>query len=143
MADLELLLVRGPSTDDGIIGNLYAPDGKWICYIGELPWRDNQNDISCIPAGRYRCTYLVATASGKHKDVYHLENVPHRGGVLQHIGNYTGRTDLGKRSDSHGCQLPGLAVGRSNGQRVVLASHGGLDAIHRVTGRKSYWLTIR
>lgn len=66
------------------------------CSILELPWRDNQRRISCIPEGRYRVRTRRTDKFGQH---YHIQNVPDRDGILQHPGNYT--------AEILGCQLPG------------------------------------
>jgi len=45
----------------------------------ELPWRNNQQDISCIPAGNYYCR--------KFRQVFQVINVPGRKDILIHKGN--------------------------------------------------------
>ena len=35
------------------LGNLYYND-ELICYTIELPWKNNQKSISCIPPGLYK-----------------------------------------------------------------------------------------
>jgi len=55
-----------------------------FCCSLELPWRQNKNDISCIPANAYVCERFT------HKDLglaYRVIGVPGRSGVLIHIGN--------------------------------------------------------
>jgi hypothetical protein len=138
---MNLLLSRHLSDDHGTVGTLCAGN-RVICLIGELPWRDNRSNISSIPAGRYRVNYLQRSASGRYRDVYHVRDVPNRAGILIHVGNYTGDRDRGLRTDSHGCLLPGLRLGHLRQQRAVLASRGGLDALHAVTGRQDFTLTI-
>ena len=36
------------------LGSIYAPDGNIVCKTLELPWKDNRNNISCIPEGLHR-----------------------------------------------------------------------------------------
>ncbi|MGH3515775.1 MAG: DUF5675 family protein [Pseudonocardiaceae bacterium] len=38
-----------------VIGVLYANDAQ-LCYTLELPWKDNQNNTSCIRVGSYTGT---------------------------------------------------------------------------------------
>lgn len=50
---MELLLIR-TYYPDGTNGELYANNGKdIICHTIELPWKDNEHSLSCIPEGRY------------------------------------------------------------------------------------------
>jgi hypothetical protein len=97
---VNLLIIRETFTDKSTIGNLYL-DGEWLCDTLELPYRDNQRSISCIPAGQYKVRLRTARESAT-RDYLHLlvENVPNRDFVLVHIGN--------KSSDSRGCILVGI-----------------------------------
>lgn len=139
---MRLLLLRHASDDEGTVGTVIN-DGRVALLMEELPWRDNRSNLSHIPAGRYRVEYLARSASGKYRDIYHVLNVPGRTGILIHAGNYAGDSLQGLCTDSWGCLLPGLRLGRMNGQRVVLASRGGMDALHALTGRQGFELEIR
>lgn len=44
-------LFRLKRSDQGTMGLLMAP--SFSCYTLELPWRDNQRNISCIPESEY------------------------------------------------------------------------------------------
>lgn len=64
----------------------------------ELPWRDNERNISCIPEGDY--LVLKMHPNGKRKYQYFwVQDVPGRDGILFHPGNYTHQI--------LGCLLPG------------------------------------
>ena len=138
---MKLTLYRFRSDDEGTLGLLMA-GGLHVCVIGELPWRDNRPNRSCIPLGAYRCEYLARSGSGKYRDVYHVTGVDSRSGVLIHKGNLSGDVERGYRSDVLGCLLPGSRVGRLMGQRAVLASAGALERIHSIVGRQSFDLEI-
>lgn len=140
-ADLRLTLYRFHGDTEGTLGLLVAGGGE-VCLVGELPWRENAPNKSCIPAGRYRVLHLPRSASGKYRDVYHVQDVPGRAGILIHAGNFTGDTTQGLRSDSWGCLLPGTRLGRLSGQRAVLASRAALGKLHEVTGRRAFHLEI-
>lgn len=67
----------------------YYPDrteGKWIfpddsyCMNLELPDRDNQVNISCIPEGQY---VVCADKHGRHK-WFRFKNVPNRTAIEMH-----------------------------------------------------------
>lgn len=55
-----------------------------LCVTCELPWRSNQDRISCVPEGTYQ---LTAHSGTKFKDVWKLQDVPERDDVLLHWGN--------------------------------------------------------
>ena len=139
---MNLTLYRIYSGDQGTIGELVY-NGVRICFINELPWRGNKQNISHIPDGVYQVDYLARSASGKYRNVYHIKNVPGRSGVLMHAGNFAG--DILKRFKSHswGCILPGLRLGRLNNQRCVLASRAALNKIHKITNRKNFILEVK
>lgn len=138
---MRLTLYRFHRDADGTVGLLMA-NGAHVCLVGELPWRDNRNNVSCIPSGAYQVKYLPRSGSGRYRDVYHVQDVPGRTGILIHVGNYTGDREAGKRSDSWGCLLPGKRLGQLGGQRCVLASRGALSALHAVVGRKDFDLEV-
>jgi len=87
------------------IGSLIAFDGEkriYSCKTIELPWLNNQHNISCIPEGIYEVIRIIHPAKGK---CFSVQNVPDREGILIHKGNYINGTKI----DSKGCILPGLA----------------------------------
>jgi len=79
-------------------GNLLAQ-----CVTLELPWRDNQPQVSCIPEGIYP---VRARKSEKHGDHYQVHDVPGRDLILLHPGNFV--------SQLRGCLLPGDSLADLN-----------------------------
>lgn len=69
---------------DGTNG-LLSYEGKPICRTIELPWRANQRQISCIPAGSYT---LVRRHFNKHGVQLAVLDVPGRSGILIHAANH-------------------------------------------------------
>ena len=51
----------------------------------ELPWLDNQSNISCIPIGRYKAK---KRHSKKHKHHLHIQDVEGRSLILIHVVNF-------------------------------------------------------
>jgi Family of unknown function (DUF5675) len=100
-------LIRSPSTDHGTFGILKLDDGSAF-FTAELPWRDNQHDISCIPAGTYT---FKKVNSPKHGECYMGVDIPDRNAVEIHVANYAGDVTKGFRSDLEGC----IALGKSFG----------------------------
>ena len=68
------ILIERTYYSDGTNGIL-SVDGKQRCYSIELPWKDNQHGISCIPEGRYK---LVKHFSDHLGRVLLISNVPNR-----------------------------------------------------------------
>lgn len=52
----------------------------------ELPWLRNQQDISCIPTGIYKCRKIVSPSLG---ECFEIVNVPNRTYVRGHKANFT------------------------------------------------------
>lgn len=102
----QVYLIRTSTSDQGTFGHLLCGDSHW--WTGELPWKDNQPNLSCIPEGTYTAHYR---ADGKHGPCYELENVPGRKEIQIHVGNWCGDTEQGYHSDVLGCIL--LGKGRS------------------------------
>ena len=72
-----------------------------MCDTLEIPWLDNQRNISCIPDGQYNVRLRLARESAT-RDYLHLlvQEVPERNYILFHIGN--------SAKDTQGCILVGL-----------------------------------
>lgn len=136
-----LRLYRAGSTDQGTPGALVC-DGQHVCYMMELPERDNQPNISRIPRGRYLVKYLPRSGSGKYHDVYHITGVQGRTGILIHGGNYAGDRELNYRTDSWGCFLPSSRIGKIGGQIAGLASRAALRKLHNATQRQDFYLEV-
>lgn len=68
-----------------------------ICHTLELPWLSNDRNVSCIPEGFYPAW---KAKSSKFGDVFYIDHVPARSGILIHSGNTI--------RDTRGCILAGL-----------------------------------
>jgi hypothetical protein len=79
---MELILIRNYN-DLGTNGSIYNED-EFICHTIELPWRENQKGISCIPEGRYE---IAKRFNSKFKWHFILINVPNRTFILIHPAN--------------------------------------------------------
>lgn len=110
-------LFRLQRSDQGTQGLLVA--GDFECKTLELPWRENQKQISCIPAGEYDVEIRL---SNKYGRVYWVRHVPNRTYILIHSGNYAGDKSKGFKSHVMGCILLGKKSGFLGGQVAVLNS---------------------
>lgn len=126
----KLTLKRINSSSECVLGVLELDD-KEICKTLELPWRDNQKGISCIPAGEYK---LSPYPSSRFGEVYIVNDVPNRTGILIHTGNTA--------SDIEGCILVGDSYGKLNGKRAVLNSRQAFNLLKEVLGEEEYLLNI-
>lgn len=135
---LKATLTRFASSDSGTKGIL-AFDGGYTCKTLELPWFDNQKNISCVPTGTYKCDIYPSSKFGL---VYILEDVPNRSGVLIHQGNFAGDESRGYKSDVEGCILVGEKFGVLEGQQAVLNSRKTLLALKDFTDNEPFELTI-
>ena len=105
-----IIIKRVCSTDKGTFGVLIKNDMP-ICVTCELPWKNNQAKISCIPEGAYRCK---PHTSPKYPDVWEVCGVPDRDAILIHMGNTI--------NDIEGCILVGQSFGILANLPAVLSS---------------------
>ncbi len=82
----------------------------------ELPWRDNQRRISCIPPGSYTVMKHISPSFGK---CFWVKDVPGRSHILIHAGNFSGSVNprTGK-PDTLGCILPGISFHDLDGDGI-------------------------
>ena len=114
---VNLLIIRDTFTDKSTIGKLYV-NGEIFCDTLELPYRDNQRSISCIPDGQYKVRLRLPRESAT-RDYLHLMvlDVPNRSYILFHRGN--------KPEHTRGCVL----VGQSRQQDFVGNSTLAMDLL--------------
>lgn len=102
-----LTIYRTIATEKNILGLVTLSDSRnkviFNCVSLELPSRDNQKRISCIPPGVYRAYKCQSKSKGL---VYLLFDVPNRSEIMIHVGNYS--------ADTQGCILLGRNVGYSD-----------------------------
>ena len=137
---MELLtLMRTRTGEQGTFGVLSAPNFE--CCVAELPWRDNENNISCIPTGTYLCQFIHSSTYGP---CYWLRDVPGRSEILIHTGNFAGDESRGWITHSAGCLLLGERFGAFKGQEAVLLSRKTLRCfVDKVMQRKNFNLEIK
>lgn len=133
-----LLLERKLTSEQGTFGRLSGPGLS--LYTAELPWRDNHNNISCVPSGIYQADPYN---SKKYPDSFLLKDVPGRSSILIHHGNWAGDVVKGLRSDSNGCILLGTGAGELMGQSAVTGSKDALTKLNAWAEGKGFTLTVR
>tara|TARA_R110002167_G_scaffold26746_1_gene91882 strand:- start:300 stop:782 length:483 start_codon:yes stop_codon:yes gene_type:complete len=100
LSSINLLIIRDTFTENSTIGELFL-NGERMADTLELPYKDNQRSISCIPEGEYKVRLRTARESAS-RDYLHLlvQDVPNRDWILFHRGN--------SAKDTSGCILVGL-----------------------------------
>ena len=101
---------------------------KYLCKTLEPQWKNNQRDISSIPAGIYDFGERQSPRFGSH---YIVKNVPNRDHILIHAGNFP--------KDTTGCIL----VGNTKNDNYVSESRIALKKLREeLTGCKNLQLKI-
>ena len=89
-------LIRTLFTDYATFGVLLDEYQNFICHTLELPWKHNEQNISCIIKGSYRCSYLPHIGGFR----YEIHDVPDRTLIRMHRANEPG--------ELLGCLAPGM-----------------------------------
>lgn len=105
-------ILRRESSLFGTFGVL-SINKRIFCLTLEPPWRMNQRNISCIPAGQYEA---IRIDSPSHGDTFRVQDVPNRAYINFHPG-YT-------VTDTEGCILLGESVIKLKAAQRQLANSG-------------------
>jgi len=98
--------------------------GEYQCFTLELPWRNNQKNISCIPVGLYQAHKIVSPSLG---ECIEIKNVVGRSYIRIHKGNFTNQVE--------GCILVGTSIQFIDGDNIpdvgasTKAFNGLMDAL--------------
>lgn len=126
-------LIRDDQNAARTFGKLIDDSGNVVCQTFELPWKDNQHNVSCIPAGTYPAFRFLSPHIGY--ELFQLANVPDRIGIDLHIGNST--------KDTLGCILLGFQRGQLGGEDAILQSKLAFNAfMQHMAGIDRFDLTI-
>ncbi|MEW7289043.1 DUF5675 family protein [Aquimarina sp. 2304DJ70-9] len=126
----QIIIQRQTYTENEVLGKLYIFDESGIpvfeCFSLELAWRDNQKNISCVPAGTYQ---IVKEFSPRfEKDLWELKGVPNRNETKIHVANF--HTQL------NGCIAIGSNLSDINNDNEldVTNSRNTLNIFHQTMG---------
>lgn len=84
-----VLVERYKVTYNYSLGHCYVIDNGKFEYIGcslERGWRNNQNQVSCVPVGKYRLIYEKSPKFNRY--LWELYDVPNRQECKFHVANY-------------------------------------------------------
>lgn len=128
---MDITLKRIAMADCGTFGVLIT-DGIPFALTLEREWKNNQQNVSCIPSGTYVCKRIW---SPKFGGTFEVMTVPERSHILFHKGNL--------EDDSHGCILIGEQYESLNGVPGILASRKGYsEFIGKLKDKNNFQLII-
>lgn len=133
---MKLLIERIDRSEKQTIGRMFVlneHDGSVADFPSlELPWKDNQKRISCIPTGTYP---VKKHSSPKFGKAFWVQDVPGRSEILIHKGNFF--------DDILGCILPGLSMSDINndGHIDVTSSSKAIEKMWKLLPKR-FDLTI-
>ena len=128
-----VILQRRSSIPSGTFGVISISLNELVLFTVELPWKDNANNVSCIPTGKYRCSWTKSPRL--HKFTYEVTGVPSRAGIRIHGGNFP-RQFLG-------CIGLGLTTGVVKGERGVFSSQLAVRKFNEALNGEDFTLEIK
>lgn len=131
------VLERLETSDQGTFGRLLA--GALVLFTGELPDRGNAPNVSCIPAGSYRCLWTFSPAFKRF--MYLITPVSGRSGIRMHPANFCGDNPPW-RKQLNGCVALGEKLGWLGGQKAVLVSAPAVTKLETAMQRQPFDLEI-
>ncbi len=133
-----IILTRLQSGDHGTFGVIRHKNQ--IFYTGELPWRENKSNISCVPAGTYICRWTHSPRFGRF--MYLIDGVSDRTGIRAHSANFMGDSFKKYRCQLNGCIAMGERVGVMDGQQSLLISSPAVKKFESLMERQTFRLEI-
>ena len=129
-------LTRYGYTPMGTFGEIELPNGARLQTV-ELPWRGNEQSVSCIPSGTYalrkRLSGVVKRSSGgKYSQGWEVTSVPGRTYIMVHVANTI--------DDLEGCIGVGAALGFVAGKWAVTSSAVAFDEFMDALRGQNEWL---
>ena len=126
--------MRFETSDHGTFGRL----GRWFTL--ELPWRDNQSSISCLPEGDYPVFW--GPSPRLRRSTYRLAKTAPRAGILIHSASLAGDSAKGLKCQLNGCIALGEKIGWIDGQKALLVSRPAVSRFE-AESPKTFILEIR
>lgn len=117
-----LVLKRIVENGAGTFGVLII-DGLPRLVTLELPWHDNERDISCIPVGNYM---MKRFRSDVHGETWEVADVPDRGIILLHVANTI--------FDLKGCIGIATLFGTQENTYGIQGSRSGMGTLRSLLG---------
>jgi hypothetical protein len=129
-----MILYRLTQNDHATFGRLEGNDHTALGVTLELPWKENERGISCIPAGTYQCRRILSPKRGY--ELFEVCDVPGRSNIEIHIGNTP--------HDTEGCILVGTRFGKiGDGEAIRESRPAFARFMEYLRGRDTFTLTIK
>jgi hypothetical protein len=127
----KIILQRRPSIPQGTFGTITIKD--LVLFTIELPWKNNENNVSCIPSGTYLCKWTKSPRLKKF--TYEVTGVKGRSGIRIHSANFA--------TQVLGCIALGITNGKMEGKRGVFGSTTAVRKFHEALNQEDFQLEIR
>lgn len=134
---MHVRLERLEQSAQGTFGRLIMPG--LVLFSGELPDHDNAPNISCIPPGKYRCSWTRSPRFGRM--MYGIDFVARRTGIRVHAANLFGDNPPWKRQ-LNGCIALGERLGWIEGQKALLISAPAVRRFESALAGAAFYLEI-
>lgn len=135
----KVIIQRLETSDDGTFGKLSY--NNFSCFTGELPDRNNESNISCIPKGTYQCQWTYSPRMRKF--TYELRNVTGRTAIRIHSANFMGLPNPPKNKQVNGCIALGERIGIMDGQKAILISVPTIRQFETLMNQREFILEIK
>lgn len=139
MVSPDAVIERHESGDEGTFGRIWARGLS--LYSGELPWRDNAPNVSCLPP--MVCQVIWTWSPRFRRFMYLLLGTEPRAGIRKHPANLMGNAALGYRAQLNGCIALGERLGWIDGQKALLLSSPAVRRFESHMGHAPFTLEIR
>lgn len=136
---LQAHLTRFETSDQGTFGRLSIDGYSEKFFTGELPWRENASNVSCIPAGKYRGAWTYSARF--RRMMYLVAPVLERAGIRIHPANLMGANPP-YRAQLNGCISLGEKLGWIDKQKAVLLSAPALRRFETLMAGRPFELEI-
>ena len=127
----KVTLQRRSSIPMGTFGSISL--NGLVLFTVELPWKNNENNVSSIPAGIYLCRWTKSPRL--HKFTYEVTDVPKRTGIRIHGANFSYQV--------LGCIALGMTTGIVNGKRGVFSSQQAVRKFNEALNGEDFTLEIK
>lgn len=125
------IILRGESSSQGTFGKIIS--GSLSLYTLELPWKNDESNVSDIPKGSYICRYTLSPRLKKW--TYEVYGDEKRAGIRIHSANLA--------SQLLGCIALGQKLGTMDGVKAILLSRPAITQFEIAMARQPFRLEIK
>lgn len=134
-----VILTRLDHGDQGTFGHIDTQNGL-VLFTGELPWRDNRSNASCILPAVYNVEWTFSPSFRRW--MYLILGTDPRAGIRAHSANFMGDDTMGYKKQLNGCIALGEKLGWMDGQKALLVSAPAVRRFEEHMERQPFKLEI-